>query len=376
MGKTRVNSQDVRDQGIATVDIQDNAVTTVKILDANVINQKLDTTGVSAGTYSISSFVVNAQGRITSASNILTTKGDLASYDSSPSRLGVGADGTVLVADSSQAMGLKWLLQSAIAPLSYTSSTGTFSIAGLSSLGAANQILSVNAGATAWEYKTMSGTTNRVTVTYGVGTVTLSGPQDIATTSSPSFSNVSLTGKTPGSVIFAGALGLLSEDNSNLFYDDSNHRLGVGTSAPVRKLDVNGNSIFRGPLRLSDSAFPNSNFETFQADASTTNNAYVTAATVAIPTDSAVIIKVFAVGRRTGGSAGTAQDAGVYERTARFKNTAGIVSIFNLQTDYTSEDQANFDVTMDTSGTDARIRVRGQTNNNLNWTLTYCVMSI
>ena len=38
----------------------------------------------------------------------LTTKGDLYTYASSDTRLGVGANGTVLTADSAQATGLKW----------------------------------------------------------------------------------------------------------------------------------------------------------------------------------------------------------------------------------------------------------------------------
>lgn len=38
----------------------------------------------------------------------LTTKGDLYVYTNAPARLGVGADGQVLIADSSQASGLRW----------------------------------------------------------------------------------------------------------------------------------------------------------------------------------------------------------------------------------------------------------------------------
>ncbi len=70
-------------------------------------------------------------------------------------------------------------------------STGTLAVdqggTGLTSLGAANAILGVNAGVSALEYKGLAGTTNRVTVTHAAGSITLSGPQDIATTSSPSF---------------------------------------------------------------------------------------------------------------------------------------------------------------------------------------------
>lgn len=44
---------------------------------------------------------------------------------------------------------------------------------------------------------------------------------------------------TPGSVIFAGAGGLLlTEDNANLFYDDALNRLGVGLAVPLSKLHV------------------------------------------------------------------------------------------------------------------------------------------
>lgn len=63
---------------------------------------------------------------------------------------------------------------------------------GTSSLGTANQILGVNNAATSGEYKTISGTTNRVIVTHGVGTITLSAPQDIAVSSSPTFNGLKL----------------------------------------------------------------------------------------------------------------------------------------------------------------------------------------
>lgn len=37
---------------------------------------------------------------------------------------------------------------------------------------------------------------------------------------------------TAGSILFAGTAGLLSQDNANLFWDDTNNRLGIGTAAP------------------------------------------------------------------------------------------------------------------------------------------------
>ena len=42
---------------------------------------------------------------------------------------------------------------------------------------------------------------------------------------------------TAGSVVFAGASGVYTQDNANLFWDNSNDRLGIGTSSPVGKID-------------------------------------------------------------------------------------------------------------------------------------------
>lgn len=42
---------------------------------------------------------------------------------------------------------------------------------------------------------------------------------------------------TQGSVVFAGVGGVYSQDNSNLFWDDANNRLGIGTSTPLYSLN-------------------------------------------------------------------------------------------------------------------------------------------
>jgi hypothetical protein len=51
------------------------------------------------------------------------------------------------------------------------------------------------------------------------------------------------TALTTGSVPFIGASGALSQDNANLFFDDTNNRLGINTNAPTTALDVFGSSI-------------------------------------------------------------------------------------------------------------------------------------
>jgi hypothetical protein len=94
-----------------------------------------------------------------------------------------------------------------------------------------------------------TGTVNGITLT---GTVTTSGNLTLGGT----LSGVSLTTQvsgtlpvanggtgtatafTAGSVVFAGASGVYSQDNAQLFYDNANDRLGVGTTTPQAKLSV------------------------------------------------------------------------------------------------------------------------------------------
>jgi hypothetical protein len=51
------------------------------------------------------------------------------------------------------------------------------------------------------------------------------------------------TAFTAGSVVFAGASGVYTQDNANLFWDNTNDRLGIGTNAPSGKLQINGNFL-------------------------------------------------------------------------------------------------------------------------------------
>jgi len=56
----------------------------------------------------------------------------------------------------------------------------------------------------------LTGTVNRITVTNGAGTITLSTPQDIAAASSPTFAGLTLSGLAARSFLFSGAGSLLS----------------------------------------------------------------------------------------------------------------------------------------------------------------------
>jgi len=65
------------------------------------------------------------------------------------------------------------------------------------------------------------------------------------------------TDLTSGSVLFSGAGGVISQDNTNLFWDDTNNRLGISTITPGAKLDIHGTGTI------------------VQLNGTTTNNAYL-----------------------------------------------------------------------------------------------------
>lgn len=90
----------------------------------------------------------------------------------------------------------------------------------------------------------VSGTTNQITVTNDLdGTITLSTPQDIGTSSSVSFSAVTSaaftnTAATSGGIFFAGASGQIVEQASRLYYNSTTGYVGIGTSSPGYRLDI------------------------------------------------------------------------------------------------------------------------------------------
>jgi hypothetical protein len=125
--------------------------------------------------------------------------------------------------------------------LSWTTPSGGGGGGGGAPTDASYVVLGLNPTLTA--ERVLTGTANQVIVTDGGanGNVVLSLPQDIATSSSPIFAGLTLSGLTSGSVLFAGASGVISQDNANLFWDNTNKRLGIGTTTPNAKLDVAGN---------------------------------------------------------------------------------------------------------------------------------------
>ena len=57
------------------------------------------------------------------------------------------------------------------------------------------------------------------------------------------------TSWTQGSIIFAGSSSF-AQDNAQLYWDDTNHRLGLGTATPTTTLDVNGVATIRNGANI------------------------------------------------------------------------------------------------------------------------------
>ena len=186
---------------------------------------------------------------------------------------------------------------------------------------------------------------------------------------------MSATG-TPGQVTWINSSFQIETENGvgndSIHWDAANNRLGVATSTPARTLDVDGDSMFRGALRIEDGA---ANYEVLQAETTTSTNALKTMQTISIADNSVYLIEARVIGKRTDGIAGTAGDSATYIRTFKAKNVSGSVSISHYDSMYTSEDQTSWDVKASISDTDVLIRVAGATNNDISWQTTTIVQA-
>ena len=148
---------------------------------------------------------------------------------------GVGTTGKVTVWTGTSSLGV-----SAGSGISYLTSGALNTIAD----GTANKVLGMNAAANGYEYKSVLGTSNQVTVTHGVGTITLSLPQDIATASSPTFAGLTLSDFSVAGIVHNNASGVLS---SSLIV---NADVSASAAIAYSKLDLT-NSIVNADVSAS-----------------------------------------------------------------------------------------------------------------------------
>jgi hypothetical protein len=85
-------------------------------------------------------------------------------------------------------------------------------------------IANVSSGAGTLQQVTTNGNTSNVGISITAGGLSTNSLTD--------------TALTLGSVLFAGAAGLVTQDNASFFWDDTNNRLGLNTTTPGNTLDV------------------------------------------------------------------------------------------------------------------------------------------
>lgn len=104
---------------------------------------------------------------------------------------------------------------SATSPLvvANASTTPSLSLGGLTGLGSANQILGMDAAGSAYEYKTISGTADQINVAHSANSLILSTPQNIGTSSSPSFAGLTLSSFSSAGFVKNNASGVISGGN-------------------------------------------------------------------------------------------------------------------------------------------------------------------
>lgn len=219
-------------------------------------------------------------------------------------------------------------------------------------------------------------TANEIVIVSAAGEVTESGI-DIATLAGFVSGATNLT--TAGAVPFTVSSGTLTDDPSNLFYDDTSNALGVGTNAPAATIHAQQATLGTAVQQLSSTASNSDPTEVVvQNKVLTTDATATTIHTIPIPASTTVGWSGTVVARRTGGVAGTAEDGAYYEISGVYKNVAGTATAVGVGALITliGEDQILWNVTYNVSTSNVQIQVTGAASNNVSWATTLRIYSV
>lgn len=166
---------------------------------------------------------------------------------------------------------------------------------------------------------------------------------------------------------------------------DSYHRgrlfLGGSTAtAASARLHILENTLGNEAARVeSVSTNDDPNFIIRQYRTTTTSATVTTLGAITLNASTTTLIEARVVARRTGGTAGTAEDGIAVVVRGAYKMVGGVATALTNGTPATtfeSDDQAAMTATLDTSGATVRVRVTGAANNNLTWHATVFIQTL
>jgi hypothetical protein len=162
-----------------------------------------------------------------------------------------------------------------------------------------------------------------------------------------------VSGLTPGSVIFGGPTGSSAQDNSKLFWNDTNHFLGIGTNTPTAPLQIKGHAGNSSGVGTTTAQLKTTNATQSSLWTTTLSNAnmYWLEATVMARSDTDASRRALFV-----------RKAYAYKQGGNATLSSNIWALITDRTD------VGFDATFTASGDNISVSVSGLAGTNITWT--------
>ncbi len=200
--------------------------------------------------------------------------------------------------------------------------------------------------------------------------------------SAPSWSGTAPCGPTTNYGIRVENQGNSRGTNSYGLYLEAQ----AGSSAVNEAIKTNGGRVYflasatdTEILRVESIATNSDpNLYVRQYRGTTTDATVTTLATIALSASRTYHVEARVLGRRTGGTAGTAEDAASYILHGTWQTVGGVTTLVGAVTVvHVGESQAGWDATLDSDGAgNIRVRVTGASNNNITWHATVLLQDV